>query len=60
MSIKSYLISLVAGISLFTCFALCCPVAQAGEFVTKLADKVEFSGFVRFITGYSDNLARVS
>jgi len=56
MSIKSYLISLVAGISLFTCFAICCPVAQAGEFVTKLADQVEFSGFVRFIAGYSDNL----
>ncbi len=30
--------------------------AQAGDFVTKLADKVEFSGFVRFIGGYSDNL----
>jgi hypothetical protein len=30
--------------------------AQAGDFVTKLADKVEFNGFVRFIAGYSDNL----
>lgn len=56
MSIKSFIISLVAGISLIIGFALCCSVAQAGEFVTKLADRVEFSGFVRFITGYSDNL----
>jgi len=56
MCIKSFLISLVAGISLVTGFGLCCPVVQAGEFVTKIADKVEFSGFVRFITGFSDNL----
>ncbi|MHC4780990.1 MAG: hypothetical protein ACYTFG_20650 [Planctomycetota bacterium] len=30
--------------------------AHAGDFVSKLADKVEFGGFVRFIAGYSDNL----
>ncbi|MBE9581581.1 MAG: porin [Proteobacteria bacterium] len=56
MRIKSFLISLAAGISLVIGFALCCPVAQAGEFVTRIADKVEFSGFARFITGFSDNL----
>jgi hypothetical protein len=30
--------------------------AQAGDFVTKVAEEVEFSGFVRYVGGYSDNL----
>jgi len=56
MCIKSYLISLVAEISLIIGFTLYSSVAQAGNLVTKIADNVKFSGFVRFITGWSHNL----